>query len=178
MFTSILEMEKAAYQILNEVALNFEHHADRLDIVRIEGSRRLTVSAGKAWSFGIRDGLIRLSWSIFGPLGEEYRQEFRETVLHEIAHVLTPGERHSYVWRRVLLEIGGNGRRTHSLPTPDRKPTEPVACLCGRDLELGPRQIVTHRKGLERGLIIYSCPQCYEKASKLNYKRQQEGVTQ
>lgn len=37
----------------------------------------------------------------------------RLTVLHEIAHALTPGHHHDEVWRKKCLEIGGNGARTH-----------------------------------------------------------------
>ena len=38
-------------------------------------------------------------------------ERVRLTILHEIAHALTPGENHSRKWRRKLLEIGGNGER-------------------------------------------------------------------
>lgn len=33
------------------------------------------------------------------------------TILHEIAHALTPGHMHDDVWRRKALEIGCNGER-------------------------------------------------------------------
>lgn len=32
------------------------------------------------------------------------------TILHEIAHALTPGHKHDWVWRAKLLELGGDGR--------------------------------------------------------------------
>lgn len=35
----------------------------------------------------------------------------RSTVLHEIAHALTPGHGHDRVWRRKALELGDNGER-------------------------------------------------------------------
>lgn len=37
--------------------------------------------------------------------------EVRDTILHEIAHALTPGEAHSAKWRAVALAIGGTGER-------------------------------------------------------------------
>jgi len=43
--------------------------------------------------------------------------EVRDTILHEIAHALTPGDGHGEVWRRTCLAIGGNGQRTHSAAT-------------------------------------------------------------
>lgn len=44
-------------------------------------------------------------------------EEVRETLLHEIAHALTPGHSHGAVWRRKLIEIGGTGARTHRMET-------------------------------------------------------------
>ena len=41
----------------------------------------------------------------------------RETLLHEIAHALTPGHSHDAVWRRKLISMGGDGSRTHSNAT-------------------------------------------------------------
>ena len=43
--------------------------------------------------------------------------EIRETLLHEIAHALTPGHHHDGVWRAKLIEMGGTGKRTHSVET-------------------------------------------------------------
>lgn len=43
--------------------------------------------------------------------------EIRETLLHEIAHALTPGHHHDGVWRRKLIEMGGTGARTHQVET-------------------------------------------------------------
>lgn len=45
--------------------------------------------------------------------GIEFRtaEQTRDTVLHEIAHALTPGHHHDAVWRRKCIEIGGNGQR-------------------------------------------------------------------
>lgn len=49
---------------------------------------------------------IRLSRPLL--LGGKYPDsEVEETILHEIAHALTPGEGHGLKWRDKLLEIGG-----------------------------------------------------------------------
>jgi predicted SprT family Zn-dependent metalloprotease len=34
----------------------------------------------------------------------------RDTILHEIAHALTPGQKHNKVWKRKAREIGCNGK--------------------------------------------------------------------
>jgi len=35
-----------------------------------------------------------------------------DTIIHEIAHALTPGNNHDYVWQSKCVELGGNGQRT------------------------------------------------------------------
>ena len=35
----------------------------------------------------------------------------KDTIIHEIAHALTRGHNHDYVWRRKCIELGGDGRR-------------------------------------------------------------------
>lgn len=36
-------------------------------------------------------------------------KEITNVILHEIAHALTPGHKHDYVWQRKFIEIGGDG---------------------------------------------------------------------
>lgn len=38
-----------------------------------------------------------------------------DTILHEIAHALTPGEGHNEVWRKKAIEIGSSGNRCYSV---------------------------------------------------------------
>lgn len=61
--------------------------------------------AGKC-SYGTR------TISLSAPLARLHDEvEVTETLLHEIAHALTPGEGHSATWRRVALRIGSSGER-------------------------------------------------------------------
>jgi MoaA/NifB/PqqE/SkfB family radical SAM enzyme len=46
--------------------------------------------------------------------------EVRNTVLHEIAHALTPGRGHDAVWRNKFITIGGDGKTRHSTVLPGR----------------------------------------------------------
>jgi predicted SprT family Zn-dependent metalloprotease len=39
-------------------------------------------------------------------------EQITDTILHEIAHALTPGHGHDAVWQRICLEIGGDPSRT------------------------------------------------------------------
>jgi predicted SprT family Zn-dependent metalloprotease len=59
-------------------------------------------------------------------LGRIYTQlnsepKVRNTILHEIAHALTPGHGHDGVWRMKCIEIGGNGETYHCDKTPAGK---------------------------------------------------------
>jgi hypothetical protein len=38
----------------------------------------------------------------------------KDTILHEIAHALTPGHGHDSVWRRKAIELGCNGERCYT----------------------------------------------------------------
>lgn len=38
------------------------------------------------------------------------RKEVEDTILHEIAHALTPGHEHDNVWKNKALEIGCSGK--------------------------------------------------------------------
>lgn len=38
------------------------------------------------------------------------KQDIHNTILHEIAHILTKGHGHDSVWRKKFIELGGNGK--------------------------------------------------------------------
>lgn len=51
--------------------------------------------------------------------------EVRDTILHEIAHALTPGDKHGVKWRLMCLKIGARPRRCYddkSVVSPPRRP--------------------------------------------------------
>ena len=41
-------------------------------------------------------------------------EEVKDTILHEIAHALTPGQHHNKIWRQKAIEIGCSGTRCYS----------------------------------------------------------------
>ncbi len=53
-------------------------------------------------------GVITLS-KLITPIHSD--EKVRDTILHEIAHGLTKGHNHDYVWQRKALEIGSDGKR-------------------------------------------------------------------
>jgi hypothetical protein len=48
-------------------------------------------------------------------------KKMRNTVLHEIAHILTPGHQHDKKWKSVALKIGCDGKVCGEMDLPDAK---------------------------------------------------------
>ena len=64
-------------------------------------------------AFGVcdyRNRLIELSAILVPAMTDEAIQD---TIVHEIAHALTPGHNHDYVWKQKCIELGGDGKRCH-----------------------------------------------------------------
>lgn len=100
----------------------------------------------RAGKCSYRDRTISLS----APLAKIHDEdEVRETVLHEIAHALTPGEGHSAVWRRTALRIGSNGRRCIDVATPQIPGAWQGTCPAGHTVQ-------RHRAPQR----VVSCSQC------------------
>lgn len=60
----------------------------------------------RAGSFGLccyKDNTISLS-SVLTP--HETEEATRQTILHEIAHALTPGQGHNIIWKRKAMQLG------------------------------------------------------------------------
>lgn len=80
---------------------------------RFEFNRRKTAYGMCYW----RRKVIYLS-NVLTPLVTE--ETCLNTIIHEIAHALTPGHHHDAVWRAKFLSMGGNGMRcgasVHTLP--------------------------------------------------------------
>ena len=56
--------------------------------------------------------------------------EIIDTLLHEIAHALTPKRGHDRVWQQVALSIGCNGKRCHTLKFATPKYIQQCANQC------------------------------------------------
>jgi len=133
------ELEREARAILEEIRARFPEHGAALDRVRIRISRRLVRSAGNAHP---QTGLVQLSEPIFRL--DENAPMFRNTVLHEIAHVIAgPAARaHGREWRAIFLSLGGDGRRTHTLRAAREHHRLPALCLrCAGTVEIGARRL-------------------------------------
>lgn len=58
-------------------------------------------------------------------------EEIKDTILHEIAHALTPGDRgHGKAWKAKCVEIGANPKRTYDESLPRPEGTWIMSCEC------------------------------------------------
>lgn len=80
--------------------------------------------------------------------------DFRNTVLHEVAHALTPGAGHGPRWRRQFLALGGDGRRTSEGPSVEA-PWTGVHDGCS----------ITFPRHRRPSAASY-CPRCYRKPAR------------
>lgn len=85
--------------------------------------------------------------------GSASELDCRNVILHEIAHALTPGHKHDAVWRRKLLDIGGDGKQFHSINTSHRYVG---SCSPGCDSKL-------HRDARSERMTRLICRKCRAK---------------
>ena len=82
------------------------------------------------------------------------RAEVTDTILHEIAHALTPNRGHDRVWRNVALALGCNGQRCHSLKFMKAKYIQQCSNRCWK------REVHRKRKNLVcrycKAAVIYA----------------------
>ncbi len=139
MSRDVAALEQAATEILGDVQRRFPEHREALAKVQIRISRRLTRSAGNA---DPTTGVVQLSEPIFRL--DENSGAFRNTVLHEIAHVIAgPDVRaHGREWRTIFLSLGGDGRRTHGLRAARQHHLHVARCRrCSGEVEIGTRRL-------------------------------------
>jgi hypothetical protein len=89
-------------------------------------------------------------------LNDESKVEL--TIIHEIAHALTPGHNHDYVWQRKCRELGGNGLR---LSNGANLPPNKYIGICPGGHSHSFARIPTRRK---------SCTECFPHAFNENYE--------
>lgn len=99
------------------------------------------------------------------------RERVRNTILHEIAHALTPGTGHGKAWRAMALKLGCDGKRCSEV-RPATAPKAPYALYCkdcGQKLKEGFRRTSmankSHRNCPQHRPFIYGTTSLYWKAN-------------
>ena len=105
------EILKAAGKIKDELIERFPEHEEKLRGVDFVINSRLRTTAGTA---SHRTNTVEFSRSIFAKLENEHN--FKNTCLHEIAHLLVgPKNGHNRRWKMMHKKIGGNAERCHKM---------------------------------------------------------------
>ena len=84
--------------------------------------------------------------------------ELRKTILHEIAHALTPGAHHGTEWKNKMRELGANPKRCHSCSW--TAPDAWIVCtLCGRETGHDERDLKKYRFE-QNAVMSHKCGDC------------------
>ena len=136
-------------------------------------SSRMTRAAGKARP---GTGEVMLSLAFFADRAN-FEKDFRNTVTHEIAHILSPPVRaygsrrrssHGPAWKAMHRRLGGTGELYHDLSlavgftarrtAPKQRTEASCGCGCGQTMKLGPTQLKRHRAGARYVLKGHRAP--------------------
>lgn len=152
------ELRREASKILAECRSIAPDAFDGRPAISFEFSSRMTRAAGKARP---ASGRVTLSVAFFEDR-QNFEKDFRNTVTHEIAHVLSPPVRvgrkrssHGPAWKAMHRRLGGTGERCHELDLAEGytrrvSPRTPAkcGCGCGTPISLGPTQARKARAGV------------------------------
>ena len=84
--------------------------------------------------------------------------DLEQTIIHEIAHALTPGAHHGKIWKAKMVELGADPKRTHSCTW--SKPSAFIVCtLCGKETGHDHRSLRKFRFEGD-GVMSHKCGNC------------------
>lgn len=90
-----------------------------------------------------------------------------DTLLHEIAHALTPGHKHDAVWKAMAVRIGCR---------PDQHWKKNAVIQLGRYTATCPKcRAVFHKYRRPKYIQGYYCPICGKEHGRLNFQEQEGG---
>jgi len=89
------------------------------------------------------------------------KEKVVDTILHEIAHALCPGQHHNHVWQRKAIEIGCSGNRCYSTAEVVQPKLKYTAVCKGCNTEFNRTRVVRKNS---------SCGKCSNGAYNENFK--------
>lgn len=135
------ELLDEAYAIIRGLQCrpDLDHYVAALKEIGVKVNGRMRTAAGRAFKLRM---VIHLNPHLLCK--GENAEEVRETILHEIAHLLAPrGAGHGATWRHVVREIGGNPERCHDMECAQlRRPQRRhlAVCMgCGQEWQITTR---------------------------------------
>jgi predicted SprT family Zn-dependent metalloprotease len=84
--------------------------------------------------------------------------DLEQTIIHEIAHALTPGAHHGKIWKAKMVELGADPKRCHSC-TWTAPETWIVCTLCNKENPVTKRDLKKYRIE-DRVITSHSCGSC------------------
>lgn len=157
-----LDLIREAYRIRDELSRKHTTLSDKLLGITFEVSSRMTRAAGAAY---IARKMIKLSLPFFASEAN-FQKDFRNTVTHEIAHILVPPtswcgrsnrDAHGFRWQAMHRQLGGTGERCHELElsvgySARRRVRIEMPCFkCGKPIFLTRSRAQTYQTGIEHG---------------------------
>jgi len=79
---------------LDDVKFKFNRRKNALGICRYRNGKAVSIELSSYWTEHLEE------------------EHVKDTILHEIAHALTPGDHHGSKWKAVAQKIGANPTRT------------------------------------------------------------------
>lgn len=141
------QIESQALAIREEIVQRFPQHTTLLRNVRMRVSNRTTRALGLC---RYRNGVpfeIVLSYNAFKH--DANASEFRDTVLHEIAHAIA-GRKvgHGWAWKLVATQVGARPQRCTMNIAVSPVQHVAIACyVCNGDLKATTRQAAKAKRG-------------------------------
>lgn len=86
--------------------------------------------------------------------------EMLDTILHEIAHALTPGHKHDEIWKAKAIEIGCNGKQYASVNLDKAMAFKGTCPTCGKEIFAGKRT---------GSICVSCCNEDYRKTGNSNW---------
>jgi predicted SprT family Zn-dependent metalloprotease len=141
------QIESQALAIREEIVQRFPQHMDLLRNVRMRASNRTTRALGVCRFKGGKPFEIVLSHNAFQH--EANVSEFRDTVLHEIAHAIAGHKAgHGPAWKMVARMIGAKPQRCSNGLAVSPVQYVTIACyVCQGDIKASTRQAAKAKRG-------------------------------
>lgn len=158
------ELVWEANRIRQELCESHPTLAEKLRPIRFEVSARMTRAAGVAYP---TRNLVKLSLAFFADEAN-FAKDFRNTVTHEIAHILVPPTRclgrsnrdaHGFHWQMMHRSLGGTGERCHELELSAGFQARKKVCFempcfkCGGPILLTRSRAEVYRLGIANGSL-------------------------
>jgi len=105
-------------------------------------NNRMRSCAGKAWP---TYGVIAINSEMYDVMDPTENDNLRQTLLHELCHILTPNDHHGKLWKESMGIFGLEPRRCHDNEMPNRRTRQKfeVSCDCGKSYKV--TQIILKR---------------------------------